>query len=188
MDIYWYNSRYGFPYYDVSKYDDIKKQLEVDFLEDIGYWNSTSIDVAVFEKGIRKLIYKLDYFRIVTNGQFNSQFTWMIIYANKVQPIYNKVVKGAIPYFGNLLHYFSPENINRRKINNERRRIALEKERKDSAFEQAILFMELPRVFSEEELVKKYRALCLKYHPDKETGSTDLFLKLQQHFGYLKSK
>ncbi len=41
-----------------------------------------------------------------------------------------------------------------------------------------ITFMELNDNFSEEELISAFKKLSLKYHPDKQGGSSDNFIKL----------
>jgi hypothetical protein len=43
---------------------------------------------------------------------------------------------------------------------------------------EALVFMGLKPNFTREELIRRYRTLVLKYHPDKG-GSTENFLKLQ---------
>jgi len=47
------------------------------------------------------------------------------------------------------------------------------------------LFTSLKRSKSQEELKKEYHKLALKYHPDKESGSTRIFQALNQVYTML---
>jgi hypothetical protein len=53
--------------------------------------------------------------------------------------------------------------------------------------ENACKLLELPIIFNESLLRKKYKSACLKYHPDKG-GNPDLFVKVKQAYDYLNDK
>jgi DnaJ family protein A protein 2 len=50
--------------------------------------------------------------------------------------------------------------------------------------EKACILLDLPMIYNESLLRKKYKLACLKYHPDKG-GNPDIFLQVKEAFDYL---
>jgi len=51
--------------------------------------------------------------------------------------------------------------------------------------EKACLLLDLPNIFDESLLRKKYKMACLKYHPDKNNNNSNLFLEIKDAYEYL---
>lgn len=48
--------------------------------------------------------------------------------------------------------------------------------------EDPYIILEVNRFVDIEEIKKSYRRLCLKYHPDKNNGNSDMFIKIQEAY------
>lgn len=91
----------------------------------------------------------------------NCNLIWAILF-NKIRNVaLNYYVFIVNKNFLNLEFRYSKERINVAEITNE-----------------ALIFMELKEKYTKEDLIKSYRRLVLKYHPDKG-GRVEDFRKLQ---------
>lgn len=187
MDIYWYIKHYNFTNFDVKNAVNVRKALEYDFLSDVG--NVVDYpDFKRYKKAIENLLSKLDVFKKLSKGKFDSNRAWRILFILNILPIGKKY----FPTRCNDTSFFNLVDILEKGKPKERPHQKQQKQKPKpqqpkSAKEEAMHFMNLKTGFTLAELRRKFRKLCLTLHPDKG-GDAETFIKMKSHYDLLKKK
>lgn len=184
MDIYWYASKYGMSNFDKATLKLIRRDLYNDFLVDIGH---APLKHDKIRTGLHNILGKIDYLRLVSGNKINADLLLRDLIANYIFSIVLRHTPYAINSLRNLSMYFSPEQIEQRKRDAEeaRKKYTQKPSEPPSKRTQAMIFMDLTHGYTEEDLVKRYRKMSLKLHPDKG-GDKEDFIKLQNAFDTLR--
>ena len=137
-------------------------QLWIDFYNDVSDKNGKIILGAPhnFVEAVNKTLKHMDtIYNSVRNS--NCNLIWVSVFSRIRSIGLNYYIFILNKKFLDLEFRYSTTKINIAEVKNE-----------------ALIFLGLKQNFTREELIRSYRTLVLKYHPDKG-GSTEKFLKLQ---------
>ncbi|MFW6121372.1 MAG: J domain-containing protein [Petrotogales bacterium] len=170
-DVYWFDRKYDFKNFNPNRVMGLIEDLKIDFKIDIS-------DAKTFDKTkniVFNLLQKVAYFGNVSNGKVPCSNIWKILFTSVVL---ENVKMNKDKSFFDLYYFFdNKDRWYKKKSGNEEH---INKKKKDTTnFEEYITFMGLERGFNSKQLKRRYRILCLKYHPDKPGGSVEAFNRLQ---------
>ena len=165
-DVRWFDNKYHFATFDKSNLRNLVKDLELDFKLDLeGVRGFKAIQQLVFNS-----LQKISWMGNVSRGRLDCSFVWKILFTN----VFVEKVPNKDKSFFDLYYFFD----DRQKWYREtEERINTQRSQKDIS--EYLVYMGLSENFTAKELKRRYRILCLKYHPDKPTGSAEEFNKLQ---------
>jgi hypothetical protein len=170
--------------FDKSTLKIIRNNLYNDFLCDIG---AVPIKHEKMKPALHNILSKIDFLRVVSGNKIDADLLLRDLIANHIFAIVLKQTPYAAGSIMKLSMYFSPEETEKRRIQAEeaRRKHVQKPSEPPSKRTEAMIFMSLNVGYSEDELVKRYRKMCLTLHPDKG-GTTEQFLELQNAFEMLR--
>lgn len=167
MDVYSYVAKYNMSNFDSSNLTSLRKELEMDFVMDMCGAISTSQKQQV----VYNTIQKLAYFRNVSNGRIDVSMIWKNMFTN----IIIKYAPNKDKSFYDLYNFFDNTKWFYREMKEVKKNVI-----EDEEVKEILEMFGLNKRFTEVELRRSFRKLCLKYHPDKQTGSVEKFNDLQK--------
>lgn len=168
-DVYWFDRKYDFKNFNPNRVMGLIEDLKVDFKIDIS-------DAKTFDKTknvVFNLLQKVAYFGNISNGKVPCSNVWKILFTSVI--LYNVKWKKDKSFF-DLYYFFDNKDRWYKESGNEEH---INKEKTESNIEEYLVYMGLEKGFNSKQLKRRYRILCLKYHPDKPSGSVEEFNRLQ---------
>ncbi|MFW6121370.1 MAG: J domain-containing protein [Petrotogales bacterium] len=144
------------------------EDLKIDFTMDLeGAKSFKQVQTLVFN-----LLQKISYFGNVSNGVVPCSHIWKVLFTE----VFIENVKQKDKSFYDLYYFFDDRNKwFRAKENKEK----VKKSQTRQDIQEYLEYMGLSKGFTDKQLKRRYRILCLKYHPDKLGGSSEEFNRLQ---------
>lgn len=167
-DVVWFDQKYNFKDFDVNNVRRLIEDLKIDFFMDVdGNPNFQHIQRIIFN-----LLQKIVYFGNVSGGKLPCSHIWKILFTET----FIENVKQKDKSFYDLYYFFDDRTKWFRKKDKS------EEIKSDNLLKDVsdhLKFMGLEEGFTGKELKRRYRILCLKFHPDKPGGSIEEFNRLQ---------
>lgn len=168
MNVYKYVGRYGFPNYQEKDFNRLYQELVDDFIIEYasGPYQFDKIPFSSLKKAVTELLKVIAVLGNMSGGKFNPDLVWRSIFWTKIAEITIARYPSALDdsFFELAKHFRTKKK---------------KPEAKPITEDEYIQFMGLTAGFTKRDLTKRYRQLCLIYHPDKG-GSEKMFLKLQR--------
>jgi hypothetical protein len=143
------------------------KEIEKNFINEVISNNSNQLNINSFRNIITKTIEELIQIQLISRNKVPIDIIWKTLYRRKIVIwVINFFSASYDDSFLKLEYYFDLKYKNEIKINND-------------GISEYMSFMGLKPGFTKTELTKRYRQLCLLYHPDKG-GNSQMFIKLQK--------
>jgi hypothetical protein len=183
MDASYYATKYNFPNYSESDnfnlVEDLKREFMISFMFSLP--ENQIRTFPHFKSCVYKIINILSYLKAVSLGKFNPDLIWRIVFNQKIL-MCGMTNYGAMhcgEQFMNMENNFSGTKNKKEEVK--------EQNNNTSLTDDALIFMGLSEKFTNNELIRSFRKLCLKYHPDKG-GSQEKFVLLMYYKKILDSK
>lgn len=178
MDVYWYASRYNLS--DQRDLVKIRDDLERDFV--FAFIGSTQasqlwLQFSKFQNTVFELMQKIDKIFSLSNERLDVDLLWRDIFYSKIVPLCIKYypAKCSPDFLGFANRYKDLGSLKRKKTVTQ------------VEYDESLVFMNLKKGYSYEDLIKRYRELSLVHHPDKG-GSSEMFINLTEHMNILRHK
>jgi len=165
-DVHWFNNKYNFANYNSKDNERLRIDLELDFSVDI----KQVFTLKEKQQVVFGLMQKISYFGNTSRNKVPCSSIWKILFTTVIIPSVTQKDKS----FFELYNFFDDT---KKWFRDRDEEIVIQKN--NIYIDKHLDFMELKVGFTEKELKRNYRIMCLRFHPDKPGGSAEKFNELQ---------